>query len=200
MIERAPDHRWLTGDDGGLSHLYVRLPVEEVVARLGGTMAGFAPGTFHGPDRHTGGSGLSIGVAPLRGWTYIQDGGQLAVTGAVLPLSEGTRVVAQYALGIKGLDYFYWAEDGEIRFCFIAQEGYSAPVPEELRETMEAIRRLYPPSADPSTGPTFLLSERLTGFRLVEEELMAAPFLWGTVPDRGYEFAPCPDDAFPWPV
>ncbi|GAA3443316.1 hypothetical protein Pve01_27950 [Planomonospora venezuelensis] len=44
-----------------------------------------------------------------------------------MPLSAGTRVVAHSLLEIKALDYFFWIEDGELRFCFVAQDGYPAP-------------------------------------------------------------------------
>nr|WP_260407596.1 DUF6461 domain-containing protein [Planomonospora venezuelensis] len=45
----------------------------------------------------------------------------------IMPLSAGTRVVAHSLLEIKALDYFFWIEDGELRFCFVAQDGYPAP-------------------------------------------------------------------------
>ncbi|GAA2881475.1 DUF6461 domain-containing protein [Nonomuraea rubra] len=104
-------------------------------------------------------------------------------TDIVTRLSAGTRLVSHYCLDIKALDYFYWLEDGELRFCFIAQEGYMEPVPAELVETMNEIYARYPPLVDPHRGPMFLLAEHLTGIKLTPRLLEEATYLCGVVPE-----------------
>jgi hypothetical protein len=109
-------------------------------------------------------------------------------TDIVTRLSAGARLVSHHCLDIKALDYFYWRGDGELRFCFIPQEGCMEPVPAELVETMDDIDARYPPLVDPHRGSMFFLAEHLTGIKLtaqlLEEE---ATYLCGVVPEPEWD-------------
>lgn len=100
----------------------------------------------------------------------------------ITELSKGTRLVSQAALAIKGIDYFYWCEDGEIRFCSGDDDGYLIGTPDELVDTMADIDRLYPRFSYFYNGPAFLLVEHLTGIRATERLLKDSTFRWGVVP------------------
>ncbi|MFE3453289.1 DUF6461 domain-containing protein [Nonomuraea sp. NPDC059194] len=188
MIATPPDYSWLADDagDGSYDFTYVRgLTPEQLVTRLGGRPDTFTPGGRHGPAWRTPpASGMTIGVTAVGDWAFVLGDGSFGITEEiVMPLSAGTRLVSQFLLGVKGIDYFYWIEDGEIRFYFIAQEGYPDEVPEELVKTMNEIDSLYRPFAYPCEGPSFLLSERLTGITLTEQLVMESTYLWGVVPE-----------------
>ncbi|WP_449062272.1 DUF6461 domain-containing protein [Planomonospora algeriensis] len=139
------------------------------------------------PFRELGGatdSGVSLGVLTVGDWVFtIEPGRNGLAEEVIMPMSAGTRVVAHSHLDIKALDYFYWIEDGEIRFCFIAQEGYLEQVPDELTETMNLIDSAYPPLTDPHEGPMFLLAEHLTGIKLTPRLLEESIYLSGVVPE-----------------
>lgn len=83
---------------------------------------------------------------------------------------------------VEGVECFFWSEDGEIRFCFIADEGCPEEVPDEVVETLQRIdadyRNLYP-----SDGPAFLLAEHLTGIALTPELLEGSTYLCGVIPE-----------------
>ncbi|MFC7645515.1 DUF6461 domain-containing protein [Streptosporangium lutulentum] len=84
----------------------------------------------------------------------------------IVPLSAGTRLVSLYHLDIKGLEEFRWVEDGETRFAFWAQDGFSE-VPDELVETMEQLDRDYGEHKwELYRGPGLILIESLTGIKL----------------------------------
>ncbi|MET8863481.1 DUF6461 domain-containing protein [Nonomuraea sp. NPDC004580] len=143
---------------------YVRdLPFDEVVTRLGGHPDTFTPEPQW--DYSTG-SEAHVGIAKVGDWTVIVEWSTLlGISGSVMRrLSAGTRLVSHYCLDIKALDYFYWLDDGELRFCFIAQEGYMKPVPAELAAFMEDLETRYP-NADPHKAPMWLLTEHLTGIK-----------------------------------
>ncbi|WP_373292640.1 DUF6461 domain-containing protein [Microbispora bryophytorum] len=93
-------------------------------------------------------------------------------------VSEGTRLVSQAALAIKDTDYFYWCEDGEIRFAWGGDDGYLTEIPDELVDTMAEIDRLYPSGPRLYRGPAFLLVEHLTGIRATEQLLKGSTLMW----------------------
>jgi hypothetical protein len=100
----------------------------------------------------------------------------------LVPLSEGTRVASLYRLDIKGLEEFRWIEDGEVRFAFWAQEGYSEEVPDELVETMKQIDRGYGKDKyELYQGPGLVLIEHLTGIKLTTQILEESPYLSGVI-------------------
>ncbi len=187
MTTHPLDVSWLCGEytEYGYSFIYVRDAPEQAIARLGGRWEDFTPGPFPGnPDKFPF-PGDPIGIASIGEWSFIVESGSLGTREEdVLPsLSKGTRLVSQFALSIKGLDYFYWFEDGEIRFGFWAQEGYMMETPDELVDTMAEIDRLYPGLPYLYEGPAFLLAERLTGITLTQKLLADSTFYWGAVPE-----------------
>ncbi|MFI0418794.1 DUF6461 domain-containing protein [Spongiactinospora sp. 9N601] len=185
MAIQRPDVSWLCGEYAWEYYcfMYIRATPQEVVARLGGHWEDFKPGPFPGdPDRYPG-PGERLGVTSLGDWTFVFDPDWLGTDeNVVRRLSKGTRLVSQAALGVKGVDYFYWCDDGEIKFCFAADEGYMMEPPAELAATMAQIDRLYPPLALPHDGPAFLLVEHLTGIMPTEQLLKGSTLMWGVVP------------------
>ncbi|GAA2846722.1 hypothetical protein GCM10010517_03510 [Streptosporangium fragile] len=184
MITPPDDYTWLVETVDGACLTYVRgLTPEEVVVRRGGRPQDFTPMPFWDLGG-AGDSGVSLGVTTIGDWVLtIEPGWHGLAKEVIMPLSAGARVVSHYFLSIKDLDHFYWIEDGELRFCFIAQEGYMEEVPDELVETMERIDSVYPPLADPHKGPMFLLTERLTGITLTPQLLEESTYLGGAVPE-----------------
>ncbi|TMR96612.1 DUF6461 domain-containing protein [Nonomuraea basaltis] len=167
---------------------YVRgLTPDELVVRLGAQTEDFAlltlgelvEAAYSEPDRH----GMFFGATAVGDWVFIVGpNGLLGIIEEIItPLSAGTRLVSHF-LNIKGDEYFYWIEDGEIRFCFLSQDGFSEEVPDELVETMERINSGNEPT-DLHDGPAFLLAERLTGITLTPELLEESIYLSGAVPE-----------------
>ncbi|MEU8207425.1 DUF6461 domain-containing protein [Streptosporangium sp. NPDC049046] len=184
MITNPAGYTWLVEAMDGACLTYIHgLTPEEVMARRGGRPEDFTPMSFW----DLGGaveSGAFLGVTTIGDWVLTVEPGLNGIAEEVImPLSTGTRVVSHYFLSIKDLDHFYWIEDGELRFCFIAQEGYSQEVPEVLVETMERIDSIYPSFPDPHKGPMFLLAERLTGITLTPQLLEESTYLGGAVPE-----------------
>ncbi|MEU0482840.1 DUF6461 domain-containing protein [Streptosporangium sp. NPDC006013] len=145
----------------------------------------------------------SFGVVAVGDWVLmVEANGGLGVSEEIImPLSAGTRLVSHFYLEVKGMDYFYWIEDGKIRFEFAYQEGYShwiedgkiqfrfphdesysEEMPDELAETMERIDSPVYPIAEPYEGPAFLLAERLTGITMTPQLLEESTYLCGGVP------------------
>jgi hypothetical protein len=186
MTLQPLDISWLCGEyaEECYSFIYIRATPEQVVARLGGRWEDFTPGPFpDDPDHYPDRKGL-LGVTPIGDWTFIFDPGWLGTCEDVITeLSEGTRLVSQAALGIKDLDYFYWCEEGEIRFAWGGDEGFLTETPDELVDTMTEIDRLYPSRPRLYRGPAFLLVEHLTGIRATERLLKSSTLRWGVVPD-----------------
>ncbi|MEV1167107.1 DUF6461 domain-containing protein [Nonomuraea sp. NPDC049784] len=117
-------------------------------------------------------------------WTFVFDPDWLGTCEDVITkLSEGTRLVSQAALGIKDMDYFYWCEDGEIRFAWGGDDGYLLGTPDELVDTMAEIDRLYPSLPRLYEGLAFLLVEHLTDIRPTEQLLKGSTFMWGVIPE-----------------
>jgi hypothetical protein len=182
MAMQPLDISWLCGEyaEECYSFIYIRATPEQVVARLGGRWEDFTPGPF--PDDP--GHGEALGVTSIGDWTFVFDPDWLGTCEDVITkLSEGTRLVSQAALVIKGLDYFYWCEDGEIRFAWGADVEHPTETPDELTAAMTEIDRLYPSSPSLYEGPAFLLVEHLTGIRATENLLRGSRFMWGVVPD-----------------
>ncbi|MER6576458.1 DUF6461 domain-containing protein [Nonomuraea sp. NPDC001023] len=179
------DLSWLCGEyaEECYSFIYVRATPEEVVARLGGRWEDFTPGPFPDDPDYFSNPGDPVGVASIGDWTFIFDPDWLG-TGEdlIIELSKGTRLVSQAALGVKDLDYFYWCEDGEIRFGWGGDDGFLTETPAELVDTMEEIDRLYPSRPRLYRGPSFLLVEHLTGIRATEHLLKSSTFRWGVIP------------------
>ncbi|MFD0886288.1 DUF6461 domain-containing protein [Streptosporangium algeriense] len=180
------DTSWLRGEysEECYSFIYVRATPDQVVARLGGRWEDFTPGPFpDDPDdypRH----GEPLGVTAIGDWTFVFDSGWLGTyEGVITELSRGTRLVSQAALAIKGLDYFYWCENGEIRFTWGIDDEHLAETPDELVDTMAEIDRLYPSFPPLYEGPAFLFVEHLTGIRVTKQLLKDSTFLWGVVPE-----------------
>ncbi|GIH69846.1 DUF6461 domain-containing protein [Sphaerimonospora thailandensis] len=186
---------------------YVRgLTPEELVTRLGVRLEGCSRMTLDELIRYSYSSFYeeqAFGAVSVGDWVLIvETNGGLGVTEEIiLPLSEGTRLVSHFYLEVKGMDYFYWIEDGKIRFEFAHQEGYShwiedgkiqrffphmenysEEMPDELAETMERIDSPIYPHSEPHEGPSFLLAERLTGITMTPQLLEESTYLCGGVP------------------
>ncbi|MDF2710447.1 MAG: hypothetical protein K0R62_6099 [Nonomuraea muscovyensis] len=195
MFPTPDTYAWLSDAADGGCFTYVRgLTPEEVVARLGGRPADFTPMTYRELDRMSSDEpGAFLGVTAIGDWAFVVEPDWHCISEElIMPLSAGTRVVSHYVLSIKGLDHFFWVEDRKLRFCFIAQEGYAEEIPDELVETMNLIDSTYPPFTDPSKGPMFLLTERLTGITLTPRLLEESTYLWGTVPEPKSWMFPTP--------
>ena len=196
MIATPPDYSWLADDcgDSFYDFTYIRgFTPEQLITRLGGRPEAFTPGDVHGPEgAFPSGHGMTIGVTAIGDWAFVVGDGWFGNSEEIImPLSVGTRLVSQSLLGIKGLDDFFWIEDGEIRFFFIAQEGYPEVTPPELVEIMNDIESRYP-GAYPNEGPAFLLVEHLTGITLTEQLVMESTCLWGVVPEPQSRNSPNP--------
>ncbi|MEV4015271.1 DUF6461 domain-containing protein [Nonomuraea angiospora] len=162
---------------------YVRgLAPEQLVVRLGGQPEDFTPMTLEEliETRHRNSHDSAfLGATTIGDWVFIVEpnGGLGADEKIIAALSAGTRLVSHFR-DVEGVESFCWGEDGKIRFCFIAGEGYS----DEVAETMQRIdadhRHLYP-----SDGPAFLLAEHLTGITLTPELLEGFTYLCGVVPE-----------------
>ncbi|GIH81301.1 hypothetical protein Plo01_77300 [Planobispora longispora] len=185
MTMQPFDVSWLCGEyaEECYSFIYIRATPEQVVARLGGRWEDFTPGPFpDDADDHPGFE--SLGVTSIGDWTFVFDPDWLGTREDVITeLSVGTRLVSQAALAIKGLDYFHWCEDGEIRFAWGVDDEHLAGTPDELADTMAEIDRIYPSSPHLYEGPAFLLIEHLTGIRVTEQLLKGSTFMWGIVPE-----------------
>lgn len=186
MTMQPLDISWLCGEysEECYSFIYIRATPEQVVARLGGRWEDFTPSPFPDDPDHYPHSGEPLGVTSIGDWTFVFDPDWLGTREDVIAkLSEGTRLVSQAALAIKGLDYFYWCENGEIRFCSGVDDEYATETPDELVDTMAEIDRLYPSFFPFYEGPAFLLVEHLTGIRVTEQLLKGSMFMWGVVPE-----------------
>ncbi|MBF8188618.1 hypothetical protein ITP53_23395 [Nonomuraea sp. K274] len=164
---------------------YVRgLSPEELVGRLGARTEDFAlmglgelvDAAYAEPDRE----GMFFGATAVGDWVFIvQPNGLLGINeDIIMPLSAGTRLVSHFR-NIKGNEYFYWIEDGQLRFSFVPQDGFSEEVPDELVAIMERIGE----RTDLHDGPAFLLTERLTGIRLTPQLLEESIYLSGACPE-----------------
>ncbi|MEV0307981.1 DUF6461 domain-containing protein [Nonomuraea fuscirosea] len=189
----------------GYCFTYVHgLTSEEVVTRLGGGLEEFTPMTLEelsgvAYSRHDG-KNMLFGVVVVGDWALLVEPlGSLGVTEEIIvPLSAGTRLVSQYYRDIMYMDYFYWIEDGKIRFGYMNQDGYShwindgeiqlkfpyperysEEMPDELAGTMERIDSVYPEFPYPHEGPAFLLAECLTGITLTPQLLEESIYLCG---------------------
>ncbi|GAA1638101.1 hypothetical protein GCM10009733_039040 [Nonomuraea maheshkhaliensis] len=188
----TPDDDYEVLAETGGCITYVRgLTPEQVILKLGGHPETFTSASFHDLyDTAPGPPGARLGITSIGDWTVIVEmNSELGLTGSVITrLSAGTRLVSHHCLDIKALDYFYWLEDGELRFCFIAQEGYMKPVPDELVPLMREIDTHYPDFTNPHDGPMFLLAEHLTGIKLTPSLLEQATYLSGVVPEPEEDF------------
>ncbi|GAA0925516.1 DUF6461 domain-containing protein [Nonomuraea longicatena] len=179
------DISWLCGEyaEECYSFIYVRTAPDQAIARLGGRWEDFTPGPFPDDPDHYPGPGEPLGVAAINDWTFIFDPDWLGTReDLITELSKGTRLVSQAALGVEDTDYFYWCEDGEIRFAWGGDDGFLSEIPESLTDTMAEIDRLYPACPRLYRGPAFLLVEHLTGIRPTEPLLKGSAFRWGVVP------------------
>ncbi|ACZ86579.1 DUF6461 domain-containing protein [Streptosporangium roseum] len=186
MTMQPLDISWLCGEysEECYSFIYIRATPEQVIARLGGRWEDFTPGPFPDDPDHYPRSGEPLGVTSIGDWTFVFDPDWLGTCEDVITeLSQGTRLVSQAALAIKGMDYFYWCENGEIRFCFGVDAEHPTETPDELVDTMTEIDRLYPSFPPLYEGPAFLLVEHLTGIRVTEHLLKGSTFMWGVVPE-----------------
>ncbi|MEV0620419.1 DUF6461 domain-containing protein [Nonomuraea sp. NPDC050404] len=186
MISPLGDYAWFAGHGlaEAFSFIFVRgLTPEQLVARMGGQVGDFSWMTLdesieagHRYDYDI----PFVAVTAVGEWAFVvQYNGWLGPhDDFIVPLSAGTRLVSLYHLDIKDLEEFRWAEDGEIRLAYWAQEGFSE-VPEELVETIEQLdrddRELY-------RGPGFVLIERLTGIKLTPRILDESIYLSGVIP------------------
>ncbi|MCF6469643.1 hypothetical protein FAF44_14760 [Nonomuraea sp. MG754425] len=182
MITPPGDHAWFA--DSALaeaySFIFVRgLTAEQLAARMGGRAEDFSWTTLdESVDAGTRNDYKPefVAVTTIGDWAFVaQYNSRLGADDEfIVPLSEGTRVVSLYRLDLKDLEEFRWVEDGETRFAFWAQEGYSEEVPDELVETMKQIDHDYGEHKwDLYRGPGLVLIERLTGIKLTPQILGA---------------------------
>ncbi|WP_406317420.1 DUF6461 domain-containing protein [Streptosporangium sp. NBC_01639] len=194
MIAPPDDYAWFSYERfpdlaEAYCFTYVRgLTPEQLVARLGARPEDFTLMTLEeliATSYKHGYGNAFLGATTIGDWAFVVEpnGGIGADEGIITPLSAGTRIVSHFR-DVEGVESFYWSEDGEIRFCFIADDGYSEEAPEEIVESMQRIdsdyRRLYP-----SEGPAFLMAERLTGITLTPELLEGSTYLCGAIPEPG---------------
>ncbi|WP_182900553.1 DUF6461 domain-containing protein [Microbispora sp. H10830] len=204
MIATPDDYSWFSrerfpGLADAYCFTYVRgLTPEELVTRLGVRVEDCSRVTLDELIRWQ-----TFGAVAVGDWVLlVEANGGLGVTEEIImPLSAGTRLVSHFYLDVDGMDYFYWIDDGKIRFEFAYQEGYShwiedgkiqfmfrhhesysEEMPDELAETMERIDSVYPPLTDPREGPAFLMAERLTGITLTPQLLEEPTYLCAVVP------------------
>ncbi|MEU6740539.1 DUF6461 domain-containing protein [Streptosporangium sandarakinum] len=186
MTMEPLDISWLCGEyaEECYGFIYIRATPEQVVARLGGRWEDFTPGPFPDDPDYYSHAEKPLGVTSIGDWTFVFDSDWLGTREDVITeLSEGTRLVSQAALAIKDMDYFYWCEDGEIRFAWGGDDGYLTEIPDELVDTMAEIDRLYPAGPRLYRGPAFLLVEHLTGIRATEQLLKGSTLMWGAIPE-----------------
>ncbi|UBU10720.1 DUF6461 domain-containing protein [Nonomuraea gerenzanensis] len=188
MITTPGDHAWFSYERfpdlaEAYCFTYVRgLTPEQLLLRLGARPEEPTPMTLAElteTRRLAGYDTVLVGVTAIGGWAFAVEpnGGLGADERIIASLSAGTRVVSHFR-DVEGVEYFFWAEDGELRFCFLADEGYSEEVPDEIAEVMRGVDTdLYP-----SEGPAFLLAERLTGITLTAELLEGSAYLGAVVP------------------
>ncbi|WP_245657148.1 DUF6461 domain-containing protein [Herbidospora mongoliensis] len=179
------DYAWFSesGLAEAFSFIFVRgLTPEQLVARMGGRVEDFTWMTLDesidAGARHDYKTEF-VAVTSVGGWAFVaQYNSWLGANDEfTVPLSAGTGLVSLYRLDIKDLEDFRWIEDGEIRFAFRAQDGYSEEVPAELAETMEGIGE----EEDLYRGPGLILIERITGVRFTPEILDESRFLSGVL-------------------
>ncbi|MEU4703194.1 DUF6461 domain-containing protein [Nonomuraea dietziae] len=204
MITTPDDYSWFSRERfPGLADAYCftyvcGLTPEEVVTRLGVRVEDCSRVTLDELIRRQ-----TFGAVAVGDWVLLVEAySGLGVTEEIImPLSAGTRLVSHFYLDVDGMDYFYWIDDGKIRFEFAYQEGYShwiedgklrfmfrhhesysEEMPDELAETLERIDSPVYATADPHEGPAFLLAERLTGITMTPRLLEESTYLCGVVP------------------
>ncbi|RJL32075.1 DUF6461 domain-containing protein [Bailinhaonella thermotolerans] len=190
MIATPGEYAWFTerhslGLAEAYSFIFVRgFTPEQLVARMGGRAEDFSWMTLDesiaAGDRY-GYNTETVAVTSVGDWAFVaQYNSWLGADDEfIVPLSESTRLVSLYHLDLKGLEEFRWVEDGEIRFAFWAQDGFSE-VPAELVETMERIDRDY--ECELYKGAGFALIEHLTGIKLTPQILEESAYLCGVIP------------------
>ncbi|PZG18585.1 DUF6461 domain-containing protein [Nonomuraea aridisoli] len=189
MITPPGDHAWFAASAlaEAYSFIFVRgVTPERLVTRMGDRAEDFSWMTLDESIRTGDHRPEFVAVTTVGDWAFVaQHNSWLGAYDRFLaPLSAGTRLVSLYRLGIKGLEDFRWMEDGETRFGFWAQDGYSEDVPEELAETMREIDRGYGEREyDLYRGPGLVLIERLTGITLTPQLLEGPAYLSGAIPD-----------------
>ncbi|MGN9841312.1 DUF6461 domain-containing protein [Nonomuraea sp. H19] len=189
MITPPGDYAWFTnsGLAEAYSFIFVRgLTPEQLVARMGGRAKDFSwmalDESIDAGARYDYKTEF-VAVTTVGDWAFVaQYNSWLGADDEFLvPLSEDTRLVSLYRLDIKGLEEFRWVEDGEIRFAFWAQDGFSE-VPDELVETMEQLDRdCGEHKWDLYRGPGLVLIERLTGIKLTPQILEESAYLSGVI-------------------
>ncbi|MGW6499984.1 DUF6461 domain-containing protein [Nonomuraea angiospora] len=191
MIAAPGDYAWFSYERfpelaEAYCFTYVRgLAPEQLVVRLGGRSEEFTPMTLAEliETRHRNSYDTTfLGATTIGDWVFIVEpnGGLCADERIIASLSAGTRLVSHFR-DVEGVEYFYWSEDGRVRFCFIADEGYSEEVPDEVVEIMQRIDADYRHLC-PGDGPAFLLAEHLTGITLTPELLEGSTYLCGVIP------------------
>ncbi|MFC7645567.1 DUF6461 domain-containing protein [Streptosporangium lutulentum] len=217
MIATPDDYSWFSSERfpglaGAHCFTYVRgLTPEELVTRLGARVEDRSHMTLDeliwdfSFDPY---AWQTFGAVAVGDWVLmVEANGLLGITEEVItPLSAGTRLVSHLYFEGEGVEDFRWIDDGELRFDFThddgyshwiedgriqlkfplpewgLQERYSEKTPDELAETMERIDSVYPPYTDPHEGLAFLLAERLTGITLTPQLLKEPTYLCGAVP------------------
>ncbi|WP_433414976.1 DUF6461 domain-containing protein [Microtetraspora malaysiensis] len=214
MIATPDDYSWFSRERfpelaDAYCFTYVRgLTPEQLVTRLGVRVEDCSRMTLDELTKTAyssyDGKNMFFGAVAVGDWVLLVEAlGGLGITEEIImPLSAGTRLVSHFYLEVKAIDYFYWIEDGKIRFefaheegyshwiedgeiqlLFPHQEGYSEEMPDELAETMERIGSPIYPIAEPHEGPSFLLAERLTGITVTPQLLEESTYLCGVVPE-----------------
>nr|WP_062335440.1 DUF6461 domain-containing protein [Herbidospora sakaeratensis] len=108
-------------------------------------------------------------------WTIICDSDWLGTDEELITrLSQGTRLVSHFALGVDDTDDFYWCENGEIKYLYGGDDAFIMDPPAELAGVMDEIDQLYPSIPRLYRGP---------GIRPTEELLRGLTFRWGTLPN-----------------
>ncbi|GAA3019208.1 DUF6461 domain-containing protein [Streptosporangium longisporum] len=204
MIATPDDYSWFSPERfpefaDAYCFTYVRgLTLEEVVTRLGVRVEDCSRVTLDELIRWQ-----TFGAVAVGDWVLLVEAySGLGVTKEIImPLSEGTRLVSHFYLDVDDMDYFYWIDDGKIRFEFAHDEGYShrfedgrlqfmfrphesysEEMPDELAEILERIDSPVYSIAAPHRGPAFLMAERLTGITMTPQLLEESTYLGGVVP------------------
>ncbi|MGV9771307.1 DUF6461 domain-containing protein [Streptosporangium sp. NPDC003464] len=204
MIAIPDDYSWFSRERfpefaDAYCFTYVRgLTLEEVVTRLGVRVEDCSRVTLDELIRWQ-----TFGAVAVGDWVLLVEAcSGLGVTEEIImPLSAGTRLISHFYLDVDDMDYFYWIDDGKIRFEFAHDEGYSHRIddgriqfmfrphesyseemPDELAEILERIDSPVYSIAAPHKGPAFLMAERLTGITMTPQLLEESTYLGGVVP------------------
>ncbi|WP_329404376.1 DUF6461 domain-containing protein [Streptomyces melanogenes] len=126
-------------------------------------------------------------------WTLALDlAGDLGLRRQVVEdLSAGTRAVVHATIPAKGMQFFFWYEDGALRTDFEWPARRSGSTPDALNEVMRQVgldpdddQHPDPNLVTDRTAAAFALAEHLSGVRVSAQLLEQAELLLVDVPEE----------------